>query len=345
MVDGDRGREPLTALFHSISLGELSVSAFFLLSVYLITKSMVRTERFVPFLERRVLRIYPGFIVASLLSIFVLGPLVGAEVWSDVPRTVAKLIMLREPTEYPGQLPGLHGYPLLNGSLWTISHEFRCYLLVAVLGVVGLLRKRAVVLALTLLVLAISVLATFDVLAVPLAHLHNSAVVRFLVGYPSDVIRLTAVFMVGACWFLFEPEMRASTNAGVAFMCLLVCGALLYRDPHFADVALAIFGGVTLYWVAFKADLGVFQNINDKWDISYGTYLYGWPIAVYIVWRNPGISPWTAAIITLPLALLAGAASWWGLERWTKDLVRSRSARVGREGVEASPTSAQAVAR
>lgn len=325
MVDGDRSREPLTALFHTLSLGALSVDAFFLLSGYLITKSMVRTGRLMPFLERRVLRIYPAFIVAYLFSVFVLGPLVGAEVWTDLSRTVAKLVLLREPIEFPGQFPGLHTYPDLNGSLWTISHEFHCYLLVALFGLVGLLRHRWAVLALTALSLAVAVLATFPALADPLARLYDLPIVRFLVGSPQAVVRLTPIFMVGACWFLFEEQMQSMIGGKAAIACLGLCCASLYVSPHVAELGLTLFGGVALYWVSFKAEIGWLQRVNDRWDISYGTYLYGWPIAIYLVWRFPGISPWTVAATALPFALIAGAMSWWSVERWTKDLVRSRS--------------------
>ncbi len=325
MVDGDRSRESLTMLFHTLSLGELSVDAFFLLSGYLITKSMMQTGRLLPFLERRVLRIVPAFAVAYLLSVFVLGPLVGSQIWGDLTRTIVRFVLLREPPAYDGQFPGLQTYPLLNGSLWTISHEFHCYLLVALLSVVGLLRHRWAVLALTVVLLAVAVLATFPILADPLTRLYDMSAVRLLVGSPQAVVRLTPIFMVGACWFLFEAEMERRATAGVAFACALICCALLYHDPHFAELGLTLFGGLALYWISFKAEIGRLQIINRRWDISYGTYLYGWPIAIYLVWRFPSISPWIVASVALPLAILAGAASWWGLEKWTKDLVRSKS--------------------
>ena len=332
MVDGDRSREPLTALFHTLSLGEVSVDAFFLLSGYLITKSMVRTGRLLPFLERRVLRIYPAFVVAYLLSVFVLGPMVGAKVWGSLPTTVARLVLLREPASYPDQFLGLNTYPDLNRSLWTISHEFQCYVVVAMLGILGFLRFRWAILTLSMLSLAVAVLATYPIIATPLSHLDDSLIIRSVFGRTRDIVRLLPVFMVGACWFLFEAEMRAYVSAGLAFVCALLGCGLMYHNLHFAELGLVLFGGATLYWIAFKADIGVFQRINDRWDISYGTYLYGWPIAIYLVWRLPGASPWTVAAIALPLALLAGAASWWGLERWSKDFVRSKSeARVGRD--------------
>ena len=73
--DGDRSNEILTTIFGSISFGELAVDCFFVISGYLITKSWLENPRFSAFLSSRILRIFPAFIVASLLCALILGPL------------------------------------------------------------------------------------------------------------------------------------------------------------------------------------------------------------------------------------------------------------------------------
>jgi peptidoglycan/LPS O-acetylase OafA/YrhL len=75
IVDGNRNREILTQIFHTVSFGELAVDDFFILSGYLIMQSWQRDPRLFDFFKKRILRIYPGFIVASLISAFVFGPL------------------------------------------------------------------------------------------------------------------------------------------------------------------------------------------------------------------------------------------------------------------------------
>jgi peptidoglycan/LPS O-acetylase OafA/YrhL len=107
--------------------------------------------------------------------------------------------------------------------------------------------------------------------------------------------------------------------------------------PHLAEMAVTTLGAGALFWLAFKARLGRLQTINDHWDISYGVYLYGWPIAALALWLDRGISPWLLAATTLPLAMLSGAASWWLLERWTKDLLPSRSTPLDRAQSPVSP--------
>ena len=322
LIDGDRHREPLTLLFHTLSLGELSVDAFFLLSGFLITQSMVRSSSLWTYLERRVLRIYPAFVVAYGLSVFLLGPLVGAHPFADPLNTFGRMLTLREPVGYPGELKGL-GYPFLNGSLWTIAYEFRCYLLVAFLGSVGLLRSKWAVLALTAATCAVAIGGTFAVERHALDALGAHRAVQWLITDPWSMIRLTAVFLIGSCAYLFKDQ-TIDRMSGWTALAMLAAGGLLLRSLHLAEIGLALCGGLALLWLALKCDLRRLQHINDEWDISYGVYLYGWPISICLIWFGRVRDPLPLALGSLALAVLAGAASWWGLEKWAKDLVSSR---------------------
>ncbi len=327
MTDGDRHREPLTLLFGTVSLGTLSVDAFFLLSGFLIAMSMAKSGSLSNYLERRVLRIYPAFVVSYLLSVFLLGPIVGAELWHSLPATFARLAVLREPMRYPGQLPGLH-YPLLNGSMWTISYEFRCYLLVALLGVAGLLGRTRIIVCLTAVALLASVAVTFaQVQGMIDGFALSHRAIEWIFGVPSRALRLTSVFLVGVSLYVCRDGALRLLNPATAFVSAAVCAVLLL-NAHTADVAVATLGAVPLFWIALKADIGPLQRINDKWDISYGTYLYGWPVATFLLWMQPTISPWLLAAMTLPISFALGAASWFGLEKRVKDLRRSHSTAV-----------------
>jgi peptidoglycan/LPS O-acetylase OafA/YrhL len=325
MIDGNRSRDPLTAVFHTVSTGEFAVDAFFLLSGYLIAKSMIVSRSVPYYLERRIFRIYPGYVTAYLISVFALGPIVGAAPWKDLLLTFGRLIFLMDPTQYPGQLAGLP-VPALNGSMWTIAYEFRCYILVAVLWSIGFLTKKRLMLGLTVCGLALSVAMTIRSVSEPLdslaARFHGTG---WIIGAPSDALRLTAIFLVGIVFYLYRDVLIATVNGKHAILCALAAMLIMYRDPYLAGLALTTLGAVTLFWLSLKAKLGVLQKINDDWDISYGTYLYGWPVSILILWLNPGISPWVLAAAALPLSLACGSLSWWGIESWTKDINKSRS--------------------
>ncbi len=56
-----------------ISIGSVAVDMFFIISGFLIVKSYLSSSGVKDYLRKRVLRIYPGFIAAFLLSIFIVG--------------------------------------------------------------------------------------------------------------------------------------------------------------------------------------------------------------------------------------------------------------------------------
>ena len=102
ILDGDRHRELLTMMFGTISFGVLGVDGFFIVSGYLITKSFLSSDTLFAYFKKRVLRIYPGFIVAFLLCLFVLAPFVGAGLSVFRPEAIvhnfARMLLLGEPT-------------------------------------------------------------------------------------------------------------------------------------------------------------------------------------------------------------------------------------------------------
>ena len=74
MLDGSNHREPLYVLTGGrVTLGSLAVDGFFTLSGFLILQSWLSCRGLTDYLRRRALRICPGFAVASLVSILLVG--------------------------------------------------------------------------------------------------------------------------------------------------------------------------------------------------------------------------------------------------------------------------------
>lgn len=315
LIDGNRLREPLTRVFHTLSLGELAVDGFFLISGYLITQSMIRTGSLRSYLVRRSLRIYPAFIVAYLVCVYGLGWLMGAGPSVFGYRPLIEIPLLSAPQTIPprfAQFP----YPSLNGSMWTIHYEFGCYLMIAGLWLVGILSRRY-------WTLGLSILAAMFLVAGEMGVFPGWLGVR--VEHNLPMIRLFTVFLAGACFYLFRDLVFPRLTPTVAAVATLAAMVSLYRDPWGANLGLAVFGGVALFWLCFKASLGPVQRINDKWDISYGVYLYGFPAEDLIRWYAPHISPWLLAPLAIVISVVLGVLSWYGVEKWSKDLLRSRS--------------------
>src|SRR5215211_6919243 len=140
--------QPIFLLSHGqTNLGTVSVYVFFVLSGFLITGSFERQppHRFV---LARGLRILPGLAAVLFILTFLVGPILTAIPLGDYFRSgrtyyfFAKNLSL---TGYVGELPGVFGTnPVphkVDGSLWTLSYEAKCYLLVFLVGIAGLLTR------------------------------------------------------------------------------------------------------------------------------------------------------------------------------------------------------------
>jgi peptidoglycan/LPS O-acetylase OafA/YrhL len=112
--------------------------------------------------------------------------------------------------------------------------------------------------------------------------------------------------------------------------CRFAIIVMLFLGVSIACAGLMAFGAFVLFWLAFQADIGGLQKIKDQCDISYGVYLYGWPISTMIIVFWSGVGPVEIAACTLLLALGFGAASWWGLEPHTRRLARALTSRGAR---------------
>jgi peptidoglycan/LPS O-acetylase OafA/YrhL len=307
MLDGDMSREPLNSIFHTVSLGELSVLGFFLISGYLITGSFMSDP--LGYLPKRVLRIFPGFVVCSLLCIFVAAPLGGAHLESlgvrGWLRNLALLVMLKPPA-VGGVFLGEH-YPALNGSMWTIVYEFRCYIMAAILGVLGMYKN----LKLQFLFAAILVLSTF-LFQFPVGR-SLSALSRpldGLVGVLDQSVLLTAAFASGACFRTSKVNFRSD----VALVCAIALFIAMW-SPIFARPAIITVGGYLVFWAALTIKWKPFLQMNAEDDISYGVYLYAWPISAIIIWYCRDVTPIQLSAYTLVGAVVFGAISWHLIEK------------------------------
>jgi peptidoglycan/LPS O-acetylase OafA/YrhL len=294
IIDGDRHRELLTRVFSSLSFGELAVDGFFLLSGYLIMQSWDAQPLAWPFLKKRLLRIYPGFIVAAAVCALVVGPLGATSAkyfasfeTSEFIKSVLLLQIPAVPAVFEGQ-----PYPNINGAMWTISREFCCYLLVLALGASGVLRVRHFWLGLTAVVFA-------------------AIVALKLTNVPILDLRLASFFLSGGCYYIYRDRIPMK---GVAAVAAATVATLFMFSWRASELVLASIGGYALLYVASKRS-ALLSNFNRLPDVSYGVYLYGWPIQKLLFWHEPSMSPWALFAISASLAILAGTVSWYLIEK------------------------------
>ena len=310
LIDGDFSREPMVMLFGTVSLGDLAVDGFFIISGYLIVASFLKTGEIIPYLWRRIGRIYPGFIVATLFSLFVVAPLAGTTLatqaeWSGM--SILRILLLQQP--YLPDVFATNPITVLNGPMWTIAYEFRCYLLVILLAICGVFRKPSLVALLAVtFVVASQVLPAGFFEAVDTAIPHSPEIF----GHLQPTLRLTGMFLAGSVFFLrpaLIPRKARHIQMAVAGLVACLCFAPI------AEPGIAIFGSLLIFAVAFASRGGTINRINARTDISYGVYLYAWPIGQLLVLYAPQLGVFAAGFATFLLAAAAGWASWHLIER------------------------------
>jgi len=306
---GSIAREPLHALFGTISFGTISVYGFFVISGYLIAGSYIGSASGASYFAKRIARIYPGFIVASLVCLMIVAPIAHGDLLTGKMAVTHMVhILTLQPPDVSGVFKGTY-FPVLNGSMWTISYEFRCYLMVPLLGVLGLLHRRWTVPMLAALLMGAGLLMPASL----------AATINTLPAHPGvwmgrvpDLLTLTAIFFSGATFYLFRHEIRLThLGAGVA-AAVLIAGLF---SPIAAPIVAATAGAYLIFYAAQRGAGTVFSKINNVNDVSYGLYLYAWPIGKLIQWFVPGLGIWATTALTLVLAYVAGWVSWLVIEK------------------------------
>lgn len=300
LAENSQDHDPLMMLTGGQTiLGLVGVFIFFTISGYLITQSFDTSRTPLIFLAKRALRIFPGLIVCLLFCVFVVGPLTTALPLGEylaLPQPYLFLIHNAVLDVVFNRLPGVVFGPgnaggIINGPLWSLPCEALLYLMLCMLGLCRLL-------------------------TLPVGLL------LFALG-------------IGCLWFDTSGDTLGGTGWLLGFFAAGICAYRL-RGPRFADwrLALLALAGLILgaalhgFLVAFPlcgGYLTIFAATNQQFapvraarfgDLSYGLYIYGWPVEQCVVYfAGPGVPWWEVFAIAMTLSLVTAWLSWHGVEK------------------------------
>lgn len=264
----------------------MGVCIFLVISGYLIAQSLENSPTAVAFLYKRILRIFPGLIIASVVTVVIIGAIatqLPANEYFSNADTFRYFKVIKLFPFYPDHLPGVfEQLPIagqVNGSLWTLAYEFLYYLILLAVFIFFSFRQRLIY-PLTLLAAWVVVCLVGERLqgairVVPMLHLSYFATfdfgLYFLAGVVAYVYRDKIKYRLG--YFLlaiglwigvyvltrFFPAIPLRYIVLVRYLCL----------PY-----------LVLYIAFLKSPLNQFS----RWgDYSYGMYIYGFPVQQLIV--------------------------------------------------------------
>lgn len=286
-----------------VQLGTWAVLGFFGLSGFLITRSRLSGRPAASYYWNRALRILPAFLVCILIVAFVFAPvsvLLSTDASYSFPSALTWLLtnlpLAPQFLAQKGIESTLLGLPVTgywNGPLWTLFWEACCYVIVGIL--VSVVRGRWLKL----------VVGVLFVTATVLVVLTTAGVLR-LAAQAEAIFPLFVAFFAGSLVYLFRRAIDVSWP--VLACCALVLVAVVVVGYAAAFAALPLI--ILLLWLGSVLPL---HRVGAHFDISYGIYIYGWPVQqlIALVVFGTGMPVgWfivLSLVFTLPLAFLSCA--------------------------------------
>lgn len=287
--------------------GNAGVDGFFAISGFLLAGSWLHKPHLLTYAANRVLRIIPAFWVCLVVVAAGFAPLAllleggdpadaftgphsaGAYVLQNLDLSIDVHDVAGTPATVPFD-------GVWNGSLWTLRWEAFAYVCLAVLGVLGLLRRRLLVLALLVGLWLVGVGLALGV--VPDGY------------WVSTGARLGLMFVAGAVLQLYSDRIPAGRWFAAGAAVLVVVSPVL--------VDYRILGGPALAYLVIWLGGAIRSprlRLADR-DISYGLYIYAFPVQqLLVILGTAALPPLVTAALALAATVPLAAASWVLVER------------------------------
>ncbi len=303
LATGRQDSEPLMIVTGGQTiLGVVGVFVFFVISGYLVTQSWERAPSLPRFALKRALRIYPGLAACILVLTFGLGPIISSLPLGDYLSSygtydflVANLLLHTDHNSLPDVwFTGRELGHILDGPLWSLPVEVAMYVMVAALGVTRLLR-----------VPVLSALLGVGLLAIVLdaSNWHDW-------DFTGSVLWLLGFFVIGMLLQQMPPE-RALDGR----IALLALAGLIASVPLHAFILLfPLCGGYLVIYLALHPRLPALPAARFG-DLSYGLYIYGWPVEQTVLYLRPTATWWELFLIAYPATAVVAFLSWHLVEK------------------------------
>lgn len=305
--------EPLLHSTGWLIASDFGLCGFFTISGYLILNSLVTSKNIFSYFAKRCLRIFPGLLVCLIIvvaacSFFYTGD---GNYWmqKETYSFIWKNMGLYDcQWSIPGVFSNNPYIPNINGSLWTLSYEFTLYLLI--IGLFFIRKHSTWIFCLSAGALALCLTKNIF-FADNFAH-----TVRF--GLDVNAFsRFAQYFALGMLlqhrkFFHLNKERLIIGCICTVFAIVLIFSIhpTIHTQPLIMlciSIAFIMFG--EMYWKP------VSDGLKRIGDMSYGTYIYAFPIQQMLIVMTPGVRPGWLTLLTIAAVLPIAFVSWRMVEK------------------------------
>jgi len=291
--------DPSTTIL-PFSVSRFAVLLFFTLSGFLVTNSL-QTRGVGQFALARGLRMLPGLWVMLIVTAIGVCTAFGTVPLAALPGNASLWQYLVTNGFFLGGRYSIEGVflsnpipMLVNGSLWTIPREVQCYVALAIVGGLGLLHRRHLILA-----------------------CYGIGIVLHLLLPPDLVPALFALrplaisFFAGVLLFLYREKVYLSWP-----LAALVIGLTAISDAGpWRELAAQLAAAYVALVVAILVPAGCKRFSQAMPDYSFGIYIYAFPLQQMMIAVGIGTTPASNIGMTLLCVLPVAALSWHLIEK------------------------------
>ena len=297
-----------------------AVDGFFFISGFLVYRSLIAKPNIRRFAIARLARLWPGLAV-MVLVVSAIGAFFSQDGLTEYLWSTARGFFIHNLTFFYASytLPGVNcpdGSCIINGSLWTIPWEVRCYCTLALLYVTRLYKRKAmigIVLPMTLLLGVLYSLPQINDWA------HQSGPGGYAY-YLDRADRLWFAFALGIAAYLLIDRVNLTWPRLLAG--LIVSVTVNAFVPSLNTHVHSILAGYIVLSLGFLT-CKTFGPFSAKWpDYSYGLYIYAFPVMLVLHWIGINTLP-ALVLANFGVTLLFAAASWHFVEKPAMDYIRS----------------------
>lgn len=302
----------------------LGVRILFLISGYLITYSFRANDNFLKYFIKRIFRVLPALIMYCLIVVFIIGPIVSdlsfKEYFSN-PNTFDYLKNICLYITY--SLPGVFTsniYPgIVNGSLWSLPIEFVLYFIFPIFLIIcnsknNDLKSFIKMATITSLIIIIRFLSYYNYIDL------NFLIYNINI---SAAIELVPWYFIGSLYTY--PFIKDKLSIQKSFVFLMLLFVIQQNNIVFYLCRYFVLSYSTFSFALTEKP--IFKNVFNKYELSYGIYLYGFFVQQLLVnifiKLNLGINYLLLSILSIFITCLFALLSNVTIERQTNKLMKN----------------------